>query len=301
MEDLYLAIDIGGTNLKSGLITKNGAIRDTRRITTPHNLADFMQTIHQMIDSVSEKNINGVAFCSPGKIDHNTIYFGGSLPFLDEINFAKRLSEYHLPMAVVNDGKANVLAESWLGNLKDISNGAAITLGTAIGGGIILNHQLVMGEHGQAGEFSVMELDYHKSGFNGYAAVTASAVEMIKKINKQNQVSDLTNGRLALAAVEGNDLESKKIFASFCQKIAYLIINIQSVIDLKRYVIGGGISANPLVIKEINRQFDKICDSTPIIKHCLTRPEILNAKFASDANLYGALYNLLSYEEKSNE
>lgn len=299
MENLYLAIDIGGTDLKSGLISQSGTITGIHRVRTPNNLDDFLQALQYLIDISMKNHPKGIAICSPGKIVNNTIYFGGALPFLDGINFQKRFPQYDLPISVINDGKASLLAESWLGNLKNIDKGASLTLGTAVGGGIMINHHLILGEHKQAAEFSVMEMDYHQTGFTGSAAVIASAVEMIKRINKLNHVSDLTNGKLALQSVTHNDA-AKKIFEDFCQKVAYLIINIQSVVDLKRYVIGGGVSANPLVVPEINRQFDTICKKTPIIKHCLSKPEIMKARFTSKANLLGALYHLLQQEGRRN-
>src|SRR5699024_11774657 len=62
-----------------------------------------------------------------GKIAKTEIHFGGALPFLDGVDFAKRYKKYNLPIAVINDGKASVLAENWLGSLKDMKNCASIT------------------------------------------------------------------------------------------------------------------------------------------------------------------------------
>lgn len=70
-------------------------------------------------------------------------------------------------------------------------------------------------------------------------------------------------------------------------------MNVQSVVDLDAIAIGGGISAQPIVVKEINRQYDKLYDSSELIRMTFTRPQILDARFKNDANLYGVLYNLL--------
>lgn len=70
------------------------------------------------------------------------------------LNFAQRYKKLGIPVAVINDGKASVLAENWLGSLKDLNNCAAITLGTGVGGGIIVNGRLLNGVHFQAGEIS---------------------------------------------------------------------------------------------------------------------------------------------------
>ncbi|WP_279233301.1 family 1 glycosylhydrolase [Leuconostoc lactis] len=96
----------------------------------------------------------------PGKVDHHdeTIYGGGALQFLDQVNLPAAL-QLAVPVSVENDGKAAALAELWLGNLKNVQNGAAVVLGTGVGGGLILNGQLYAGSHFQAGELSFMVLD----------------------------------------------------------------------------------------------------------------------------------------------
>ena len=83
------------------------------------------------------------------------------------------------------------------------------------------------------------------------------------------------------------------IFNDFCRKVANLINDVQAVVDLDAIAIGGGVSAQPIVVKGINQAYDKIRDDNPIIKMTFTRVQILDAKFKNDANLYGALYNLL--------
>ena len=72
-----------------------------------------------------------------------------------------------------------------------------------------------------------------------------------------------------------------------------IIVNIQSVVDLTTIAIGGGISAQPILVEEINRAYDQFLDQMPMYKMTLTRPKIVEAKFKNDANLFGALYNLL--------
>ncbi len=75
--------------------------------------------------------------------------------------------------------------------------------------------------------------------------------------------------------------------------MATVIINVQSVADLDAYAIGGGISAQPIVVEEINHAYDEIINSNPLIGKTLTKPQVLDAKFKNSANLYGALYDLL--------
>lgn len=291
MDDQFLTIDIGGTNVKYALMDKAGNISVKSQIPSSHDKVEFLKSIDKIVNDNLYK-IKGVAFSAPGKVQNNTIFYGGSLPFLHSINFEKRYSSLNLAVSVINDGKAAALAEHWLGNLAHIDNCASITLGTGVGGGIIINGQLLKGFNAQAGELSAMFSEIHISGYESLFGSRASAVEMIKNINIIAKNPDILDGKKAFVTIH-DDPEAKKIFEAFCHNVAILIANIQSVLDLERITIGGGISAQPILISEINAQYKKILASVPLIESMFTPVEIQAAKFKNDANLYGALYNLL--------
>lgn len=112
----YLSIDIGGTDIKYALLDKAGNIIKKDRVSSTQDENEFLKKIDQIVDSF--ENLKGIAFCAPGQVLNNIIHFGGSLTFLDGMNFPARYEKLNIPIAVINDGKASVLAESWLGNLK---------------------------------------------------------------------------------------------------------------------------------------------------------------------------------------
>lgn len=289
----YLSVDIGGTNVKFAKLNNAGEIIDKSKIETAQEKEEFLSKMDEVVEKYVKQGVKGIAFCAPGKIAKIMIHFGGALPFLDGVDFAQRYAKYNLPVAVINDGKASVLAENWLGSLKDKQNCAAITLGTGVGGGIIVNGRLLNGVHYQVGELSFMQINMNATGFNGFAGGAASAVEMIKSVNKELGKKDETDGLAAFEAINSGDAKSMPIFRDFCKKVATVIINVQSVADLDAYAIGGGISAQPIVVEEINHAYDEIINRNPLIGKTLTKPQILDAKFKNSANLYGALYNLL--------
>lgn len=293
MKKNYLSVDIGGTNVKFAELDNAGHIIEHEKIKTQHEKDAFLHDIDEIVAKYVKKGVKGLAFCAPGKIAHTKIHFGGALPFLDGIDFAERYRQYNLPVAVINDGKASVLAENWLGSLKDMKNCAAITLGTGVGGGIIVNGQLLNGAHFQAGELSFLQLNLDKPHFDGFAGGYASAVQMIGAVNKKLGNYDVTHGLAAFKAINDGNEDAVEIFNEFCKRVAAIIIDIQAVGDLDAIAIGGGISAQPVVIDGINQAYDKILNENPIIKNTFTRPQILDAKFKNQANLYGALYNLL--------
>lgn len=269
MKKNYLSIDIGGTNVKYAELNNAGNIIEQGKIKTSHDKEQFLKNIDQIVEKYVKKEIKGIAFCAPGKIAHTKIHFGGALPFLDGIDFAVRYKKYDIPVTVINDGKASVLAENWLGSLKDMQNCAAITLGTGVGGGIIVNGKLLNGAHFQAGELSFLQLNMKEPVFDGFAGGYASAVQMIRNVNE---------------AIENDD--------EYCKRIAAIIIDIQAVVDLDAIAIGGGISAQPIVVQGINQAYDKVLADNELIRKTFTRPKIVEAKFKNGANLYGALYNL---------
>lgn len=292
MKKNYLSIDIGGTNVKYAELNNAGNIIEQGKIKTSHDKEQFLKNIDQIVEKYVKKKIKGIAFCAPGKIAHTKIHFGGALPFLDGIDFAVRYKKYDIPVTVINDGKASVLAENWLGSLKDMQNCAAITLGTGVGGGIIVNGKLLNGAHFQAGELSFLQLNMKKPGFDGFAGGYASAVQMIRNVNEAIENDNETDGLAAFEAINNGNEKAKKIFDEYCKRIAAIIIDIQAVVDLDAIAIGGGISAQPIVVQGINQAYDKVLADNELIRKTFTRPKIVEAKFKNGANLYGALYNL---------
>ena len=113
----YLSIDIGGTNVKYAELDNAGQIIKKEKVNTIHDKEKFLAEIDQIVDKCVDKGVKGIAFCAPGKIAKTEIHFGGALPFLDGVDFAKRYKKYNLPIAVINDGKASGIGEKWLGSL----------------------------------------------------------------------------------------------------------------------------------------------------------------------------------------
>ena len=120
-----------------------------------------------------------------------------------------------------------------------------------------------------------------------------SAVGMIRQVNEACGAEDLTDGLAAFAKINAGDAQATEIFDRYCSDLAKMVLNIQSVVDLSDYVFGGGISAQPALLPSIQRQYDQLVKSSPIIAKTLTKPRFALAKFGNDANLYGAVYNLL--------
>lgn len=289
----YLAIDVGGTRLKVGLIDRAGNIIEKyneRTVTT--RLPEFLVQLHQVIDRYADQ-IRGVAFSVPGKVAHptDTIKGGGALTFMDGVNLRDEL-QLDLPVAVENDGKAAALAELWLGELNDVADGMAIVLGTGVGGGLVLNGELVYGTHYQAGELSFI-FGQIETGMETSIGLHGSAVEMIKRIGTQLQLPEIDDGLTVFEHINAGEPAANEIFDAYANQIALLIQNIQAITDIQRIVIGGGISAQPIVAERIREKYLAFFNGNELVKATLTPAEIVAGKFANDANLFGAVYHLL--------
>lgn len=290
----YLTIDIGGTDIKYGLMDKKGFLKNRGKRPTPKNLKDFLMAVQILIDQY-QNVVDAFAFSVPGKVDTQTttVYFGGALTFLNGLCFNEVFESYGKPIAVQNDGKAAALAELWLGHLKGVENGAVLVLGTGVGGGVVLDGKLRLGPHFQAGEFSFMSSNF-KSSKCELAGFTNSAVGMIESINDSLKHPKKNDGLAAFGAIKAGNEKALRVFQEYCHTIASQIFSLQGVLDLTTYVIGGGISVQPILIEEINRQFHMIRTSHPIVEMNIPSDlTIVAAKFGNDANLYGALYHYL--------
>lgn len=294
----YLSFDIGGTNLKYAIIDHSGNIIEKNRISTnTKNLNDFMTSLYQIADKYKAV-FSGIAICVPGKIDtkHKIIHFGGSLPFLDGLNLEDTLGKrYQVPISVENDGKSAALAEQWLGNLNHVKTGITMTLGTGVGGGIVVNGHILHGKDFQAGELSwlLINSSLASSDLDAFTAHLCSAVLMIEAVNKALHNRDVNDGLAAFAAINNGDKTANRIFSQFCRNIAILILNVQAIINGEKVVIGGGISVQPRLITEIKHQFNELIKTNPMLQNQVISPEIVSAKLGNDANLFGALYALL--------
>lgn len=298
----YLVFDIGGTNVKYALMDNEGQLLEKGKRPSADNLDDFVAALYEVGDQYKGK-FTGIAVCAPGKIDTEKmiIHYGGALTFLDGLNLKETLgARYGVAVSVENDAKAAALCEQWLGELKGVDTGAVMTLGTGVGGGIVVGGKLLHGSSFQAGELSWM-ITNQGAGLKEMAAYTAarcSAVRMVEKVNQELGNEDLDDGLAAFAAIKSGNEEAGKIFRQYCLDVAVMILNLQTVINGEKVVIGGGISAQEILIAEIRRQFGEILKDNPILGQQVIPPEIVVAKFRNDTNLYGALFALLQGMQK---
>ena len=290
-----LAIDFGGTQVKSALVSEEFAIEKSLPTqSSPQTLDQAIDVIDHIVTSVEAK-LSGIAISVPGTVDteEGVIYHGGLLRFFHGFRIKEVLeAKYHLPVMALNDGKAAALAELATGHLQGVTNGAALVLGSGLGGGIIINGKLFQGSHFQAGELTfLLPLQMEKIDPSLMRGTTLSAVGLITKVNEILASPDLKDGLLAFKAINAKKEAVYPIFETYCRNLAITILNLQTIFDMETFVLGGGISAQSILIEEVNRQFDKVHHEIDFIGKIIKRPKIV-ACHHNGTNLIGAAYFL---------
>ena len=171
-----------------------------------------------------------------------------------------------------------------------------LLLGTGVGGGIVLNGQLHQGSHFQAGELSYMFAASRDMTLENTMGRRESAVVFV---NKSRELLGLAPGdgeEVFQALEEGTNPEVTALFDQFCQDIVYIVHTLQISLDLDRVIFGGGISAQPLLLEGIQNKYNEIRDRVEWFKNSFEPIEIGLCKYGSEANLIGAVYQLLIEE-----
>lgn len=291
----YLSIDVGGTAVKSARIDHSGNIMVKKRAATPRERSSFLHLLTTIVDR--QPGVAAICVSVPGIVNPHTgaVKFTGALAFMGQFPLAAYLRQYAgLPVYVGNDANCATLAELWLGNLTDVANGAVITLGTSVGGGLVINGQLIHGPHFRAGELSAIVNNYdHHDAHEATVGASTSAVKMIRTVAVACHLPGSTDGRRVFEIINQRQSPAWPIFTAFCRRVAVLLINVQAVVDLDRILIGGGISAQPILISEVLHQFRLLQEGDRRLQDDIEMPTIMAARFGNGANLLGALYGLL--------
>jgi hypothetical protein len=171
--------------------------------------------------------------------------------------------------------------------------GAAIVLGTGVGGGIVLNGKVWMGYTGGAGELSGLLVDFNAMGLpfpQSMSALWANRISAasITKAYAERKGLESADGIMLFDAYEAGDEDAKAVLEEFGFQAAAGIMSLQATLDLQRYAIGGGISARPETTEIIRKAFDDLYDPLAAFLP-YGKPEIVTCKFGNEANLIGAL------------
>jgi len=282
-----LAIDIGGTMIKYGLVSSDGKILSTDKIKTESSkgLNNILNKIDNIFKRYKENNPVGIAVSGTGQINSMIGKVIGGNPIIPNwigTNLVKILEEkYNLPIVLENDVNCVALGEKWIGAGKGLSNFICLTIGTGIGGGIILNNQLFRGENFVAGEFGHILIK--KGEFEQFASTTA-LIRLVKE-----RTGKTLNGKEIFDLEKKEIVEYQEVISEWIENLSDGLSSIIYCFNPANMILGGGVigQGEALINRIRNSLFKKI---GPQFKEKLN---IIQAKLGNNAGMIGASYLLL--------
>lgn len=293
MERKYLCIDVGGSSIKYAIMDRELHFYEKGNVVTPYEgVEKYLGTLEEIYKKYREE-VCGIAMSVPGIIDskNGICISGGNLTYIKRFPLGAELEKRcQVPVTVMNDAKAAAMAEAKWGSLVDCNDGIVIVLGTGVGGAFVKDGQVHMGKNFSAGEFSFLMTD--TSGnlpYNTWGILGGKEYlnELVAKARGES-LENITGFKVFQWANEGDE-KVLEALDSFTKTIAYMIVNLQLILDPDRFVIGGGISQQPLLLKYIQKNLDYYYSLYPENFECFPRAEVTTCKYFNDSNLIGAL------------
>ena len=311
MEKYVFGVDIGGTTVKIGLFSVDGELLDKWEITTrtddggAYILSDIAKSIDEKLEEkgIAKEEVKGIGMGVPGPVrEDGTVIKCVNLGW-GIFNAAEELSGLTgLPVKAGNDANMAALGEYWQGGGKDYNNVVMVTLGTGVGGGIILDGKMIAGVNGAGGEIGHMTIDLDESdvcncGKKGCLEQYASATGIVRLANRALQASDkpsklrevkyISAKEIFDAAKNGDNL-ALDLVEEHGRRLGYALANIACVIDPEVFVIGGGVSrAGDILLDATKKYFQEFAF------HACKTTQFELARLGNDAGMYGGAASAL--------
>ncbi len=305
-------IDLGGTTVKCGLFTQEGELLEKWEIPTnkenkgekiPQDIADTI--LHKMDEKKLDKaDVIGVGMGIPGPVNAKGVVLGCANLGWGEFNVAEKMSALTgLKFVAGNDANVAALGEMWQGGAKGYENVIMVTLGTGVGGGVIVDGHIVAGSNGAGGEIGHIVVNPQETAICGcgghghleqYASATGVVNTAKKYLAESSEVSvlrscdPLTAKDVFDAAKEGDALALRTV-DTFGSYLALALGFVASVVDPEVFVIGGGVSrAGDIILDAVKKYY------SGNLLSALKKKEFCFAKLGNDAGMYGSVKLLLT-------
>lgn len=297
----YIALDIGGTALKYGIVDEQGNILESfeESVSFDGYETPILNTIIKVLDCYLDdtSTFSGICVSATGQIDSKlgkVIGVGGNIKNYLGSEIKKTLEErYKLTTEVLNDANAVAAAEKWIGAGNGYQNIVAITIGTGVGGGVYVHDQLLLGARGIAGEIGHFSIDQYNEictcGNVGCYERYASMSALVRKVNEKLNVN--YDGRMIFERYEDPQINS--LINEWIDSIAKGIVSLVHIFNPEVVIIGGGVSKQD--VKFIQPLIKKV--SEKVMPRFLEDLKIVPAKLENGAGMVGAVYHFRSIYE----
>lgn len=309
MSKYCFGVDVGGTTVKIGLFSPEGEVIEKWEIPTRTDnngsniLPDIANAILSKIEErgIAKADIIGVGIGVPGPVDDKGVVYRAVNLGWDVLNINDTLGGLlGLPVKAANDANVAALGEMWCGGGKGCKDLVLATLGTGVGGGIIVNGKIVTGSKGAGGEIGHLHMvddepDTCGCGNHGCLEQYASATGIVRLANKKLALSNEES--VLRTAQKVNELSAKAVFDAVkdSDKLACEIAEefgmylgkgfaiIASVVNPEVFVLGGGVSkAGEILCDYVSKNFEKYAF------HGCRNASFKLATLGNDAGIYGA-------------
>lgn len=312
MADYVFGVDIGGTTVKIGLFTVDGNLTEKWEITTrvdeggKYILNDIAESLENKMKerNISKENVAGIGMGVPGPVkEDGTVLRCANLGW-GIFNVSDELGGIiGLPVKVGNDANMAALGEMWQGGGKGYSNIVMVTLGTGVGGGIILNGKMLSGVNGAGGEIGHIQVNDTETevcgcGRKGCLEQYTSATGIVRManiaLNNTDRPSSLRTVQYVSAkevfdaAKNGDDL-AIELVENHGKCLGKALAMIACVVDPEVFVIGGGVSrAGSIITDTTAKYFQEYCF------HACKKTQFTLATLGNDAGIYGGAFSVLN-------
>ncbi len=311
MESASVGIDLGGTSIKFGIVTPEGEVIARSEIPTPTSLPReavraISLAVQKLIDSSGLKpgRIGKVGVGTPGVLDpqRGVVRSAANLEGWTDVPLRDWLSEdLGRPVRVMNDANAAALGEICFGAARGVGNLVLLTLGTGVGGGIVLGGKVIEGSRGLAGELGHMRIEMGQPrpcacGLFGCLEAYAGGRSLLKRVHEtladdiqevsllqeKSKVGPLKVEDLFWAAGEGDGLMIRLVEES-ALALSGAIANLLHALNPEMVVLAGGISRSPLLLEKIREYLPEMA-----LKAYLEKFELCTSGLGADAGILGA-------------
>ncbi|MBI5683118.1 MAG: ROK family protein [Deltaproteobacteria bacterium] len=305
-----IGIDIGGTNLKMGAVAPDGKILLSVKKKPPHDKRGVIKNIIRFIEgargSLKNDTMIAVGIGAAGTILHDSgiISQSPNLPELNGMNLKDELAkEITSPIFIDNDANTFAIGEGWLGSARGYKNYCCLTLGTGVGGGIVLNGKILRGSDGTAGEVGHIVVEPKGlpcgCGSRGCLEVYASATGLVRSAKQgfqnilakglrkscNNNPENVSPEIIAKLARDG-DIFCRNLFKKIGTYLGIVITDLVNLLNMELIVIGGGLSgAGDLFLKMAEEEMQKRALKVPCKRARIVTAECENAGIVGAAHM----------------
>ncbi len=305
-----IGVDIGGMSIKIGIVDEFGKILYKTSFKTDKNPIVAIDNIAKQIknllseNNISINNVIGIGIGCPGAVNGKT----GTIDFLpnldwENIDISKKLKAYfNIDIKISNDANVAALGEAIYGSAKEFNSVVMFTLGTGVGGGIIIDKKLFEGEFSRGAELGhttlVLDGEECTCGRKGCVECYTSATALIKQTKlamKQNKSSKMweyvnndinsVDGKTAFECAKRGDETANRVVDKYIYYLGESILNVLNIFRPNAFIIGGGISnAGDYLIDKLN----DYCKKASYGYKNAPKTQIIQASLGNDAGIIGA-------------